>query len=69
MNNFYFSAYVLNRLFDRTRNEAANPLKASQSYKIIVDSLAMARISAVAAKETAWEAYHKVKKKKIIFYI
>ncbi|KAK0081679.1 hypothetical protein PV325_011758 [Microctonus aethiopoides] len=54
----YVDQYVA--LFDRTRNEAANPLKASQSYKIIVDSLAMARISAVAAKETAWEAYHKV---------
>ncbi|XP_034944517.1 laminin subunit alpha-1-like isoform X2 [Chelonus insularis] len=47
-------------LFDRTRNDAANPLKASQAYKNIVDNLTEARHAATIAKEAGWNAYHKV---------
>lgn len=54
----YVDRYVA--LFDRTRTQAANPLKAVEAYKNIVDNLYGARVAATAAKESAWEAYYKV---------
>lgn len=58
----YVNRYVA--LFDRTRNEASNPLKASQAYKNIVDSLAAARFSATKTTSAAWESYYKVNRNK-----
>ncbi|XP_043271259.1 laminin subunit alpha-1 [Venturia canescens] len=54
----YVDRYV--SLFAQSRDEAANPLKASEAYKNIVDSLASAKISAKEAKDASWEAYFKV---------
>ncbi|XP_015607311.1 laminin subunit alpha-1 [Cephus cinctus] len=47
-------------LFAETKNEAANPLKASQAYKNIVDTLEAAKVAAIQAKETADDMYTKV---------
>ncbi|XP_025159598.1 laminin subunit alpha-1 isoform X2 [Harpegnathos saltator] len=54
----YADQYV--SLFAETRDIAASPLKASQAYKNIVDSLQMARTTALAAKAAAEEAHEKV---------
>ncbi|XP_074102845.1 wing blister [Cotesia typhae] len=54
----YVDQYVA--LFDRTRNDAANPLKASQVYKNILDYLSIAKMSASLAKDAAWNVYYKV---------
>ncbi|KAF7990369.1 hypothetical protein HCN44_000174 [Aphidius gifuensis] len=47
-------------LFDQTRNDASNSLKASSAYKNIVDKIANARLSATIAKDTAIESYNKI---------
>ncbi|XP_015124906.1 laminin subunit alpha-1, partial [Diachasma alloeum] len=54
----YVDRYVA--LFDRTRTQAANPLKAVEAYKHIVENLQGARVAAAAANESAYEAYYKV---------
>ncbi|XP_066580920.1 laminin subunit alpha-1 [Prorops nasuta] len=54
----YVDQYV--GLFSKTRVIAANPLKASQAYKNIVDSLVSAKTSAITANRIAGEVYFKV---------
>lgn len=46
-------AFLPSSLFSETRDIAASPLKASQAYKNIVDSLTRANGTALMAKETA----------------
>nr|XP_031843946.1 laminin subunit alpha-1 isoform X2 [Nomia melanderi] len=53
----YVDQYV--SLFSETRNTAANPLKASQAYKNIVDSIRLANVTAMAAKELTEDVYNK----------
>ncbi|KZC04266.1 Laminin subunit alpha-1 [Dufourea novaeangliae] len=53
----YVDQYV--SLFSETRNIAASPLKASQAYKNIVDSIEMANITAMAAKQLTEDTYQK----------
>ncbi|KAL6255156.1 hypothetical protein P5V15_013489 [Pogonomyrmex californicus] len=53
----YVDQYV--SLFAETRDIAASPLKASQAYKNIVDGLQAAKVTALAAKETAEDVYKK----------
>lgn len=50
-----------NSLFAETRDIAASPLKASEAYKNIVDSLEAAKVTALAAKKTALEVHRKVR--------
>lgn len=50
-----------NSLFAETRNIAASPLKASEAYKNIVDSLEAAKVTALAAKTVAEEVHKKVR--------
>ncbi|XP_076668102.1 wing blister isoform X2 [Andrena cerasifolii] len=54
----YVDQYV--NLFSETRNIAASPLKASQAYKNIVDSITMANITALAAKDITEDTYRKI---------
>nr|XP_034195684.1 laminin subunit alpha-1 isoform X1 [Osmia lignaria] len=53
----YVDQYV--SLFSETRNIAASPLKASQAYKNIVDSIRTANITAKAAKDIVDDIYNK----------
>ncbi|XP_078049383.1 wing blister isoform X2 [Augochlora pura] len=53
----YVDDYV--HLFSETRNIAASPLKASQAYKNIIDSIRSANVTAMAAKELAEDVYNK----------
>nr|XP_012147088.1 PREDICTED: laminin subunit alpha-2 isoform X4 [Megachile rotundata]XP_012147089.1 PREDICTED: laminin subunit alpha-2 isoform X4 [Megachile rotundata] len=53
----YVDQYV--SLFSETRNIAASPLKASQAYKNIVDSIRTANITAKAAKDIVDDTYNK----------
>ncbi|XP_076279706.1 wing blister isoform X1 [Lasioglossum baleicum] len=53
----YVDEYI--NLFSETRNIAASPLKASQAYKNILDSIRAANVTAMAAKELAEDAYNK----------
>ncbi|CAK9806681.1 Laminin subunit alpha-1 [Anthophora quadrimaculata] len=54
----YVDQYI--SLFSETRNIAASPLKASQAYKNIVDSIRTANITAMAAKDIVEETYNKI---------
>jgi len=54
--------FLSNSLFAETRDIAASPLKASQAYKNIVDSLQTAKTIALEAKESAEKVHEKVKK-------
>ena len=51
---------VENSLFSETRNQAANPLKASQAYKNIFDSLQNAEITARQTNEIANDVFEMV---------
>lgn len=54
------STFLPRSLFSETRNIAASPLEASQAYKNIVDSITVANITALAAKDITEDTYHKV---------
>ncbi|XP_043600424.1 laminin subunit alpha-1 isoform X4 [Bombus pyrosoma] len=56
--SIYVDQYV--SLFSETKNIAASPLKASQAYKIIVDNIRTANITATAAKDISEDTYNKI---------